>query len=82
MWRQRHPPIRFAIIYLGLDRFKLVNESLGYVHGDDMVVAASRRFEQSLKFGDNVARLGDDELVILLEEIATTGDAKNILESL
>ncbi|MDA9975608.1 hypothetical protein N9F34_02105 [Alphaproteobacteria bacterium] len=57
MWRQRHPAVRFPIIYLGLDRFKLVNESLGYVHGDD-------------------------ELVILLEEVATTGDAKNTLESL
>ena len=82
VWRQRHPSIWFAIIYLGLDRFKLFNESLGYIHGDDMIVTASRRFEHYLKFGDNVARLSDNELVILLEEIAATGDAKNILESL
>jgi diguanylate cyclase (GGDEF)-like protein/PAS domain S-box-containing protein len=80
--RRRHPTTRFAVIYLDLDRFKLVNESLGHVHGDDMIIAASRRLEQSLKFGDTVARLGGDEFAILMEEVATPGDAKSISESL
>jgi diguanylate cyclase (GGDEF)-like protein/PAS domain S-box-containing protein len=80
--RQRHASTRFAVIYLDLDRFKLVNESLGHVHGDDMIIAASRRLEQSLKFGDTVARLGGDEFAILMEEVATPGDAKSISESL
>jgi diguanylate cyclase (GGDEF)-like protein/PAS domain S-box-containing protein len=80
--RQRHPSTLFAVIYLDLDRFKLVNESLGHVHGDDMIIAASRRLEQSLKFGDTVARLGGDEFAILLEEVVTVGDAKSISESL
>jgi diguanylate cyclase (GGDEF)-like protein/PAS domain S-box-containing protein len=80
--RQRHPSTRFAVIYLDLDRFKLVNESLGHVHGDDMIISASRRLEQSLKFGDTVARLGGDEFAVLMEEVATVGDAKSISESL
>jgi diguanylate cyclase (GGDEF)-like protein/PAS domain S-box-containing protein len=80
--RTRHPSTRFAVIYLDLDRFKLVNESLGHVHGDDMIIAASRRLEQSLKFGDTVARLGGDEFAILMEDVATPGDAKSISEDL
>ena len=80
--RQRHSSTRFAVVYLDLDRFKLVNESLGHVHGDDMIISASRRLEQSLKFGDTVARLGGDEFAVLMEEVATTGDAKSISESL
>ncbi len=80
--RTRYPSTRFAVVYLDLDRFKLVNESLGHVHGDDMIIAASRRFEQSLKFGDTVARLGGDEFAILMEDVATPGDAKSISESL
>jgi diguanylate cyclase (GGDEF)-like protein/PAS domain S-box-containing protein len=80
--RQRYPSTRFAVVYLDLDRFKLVNESLGHVHGDDMIIAASRRLEKSLKFGDTVARLGGDEFAILMEEIATAADAKSISESL
>ena len=80
--RLRHPSTKFAVVYLDLDRFKLVNESLGHVHGDDMIIAASRRLEQSLKFGDTVARLGGDEFAILMEEVATAADAKSISESL
>ena len=47
-----------------------------------MIIAASSRFEQSLRFGDTEACLGDDKFAILLEEAAATGDAKNIMESL
>lgn len=80
--RQRYPSAKFAVIYLDLDRFKLVNESLGHVHGDDLIISASRRLEQSLKFGDTVARLGGDEFAILMEDVRSVGDAKSISESL
>ncbi|MDA0340485.1 MAG: EAL domain-containing protein [Proteobacteria bacterium] len=80
--RQRDPATKFAVIYLDLDRFKLVNESLGHVHGDEMIIATSRRIEQSLKFGDTVARLGGDEFAILMEDIPTAGDAISISDAL
>ena len=79
---RRTPLARFAVIYLDLDRFKVVNESLGHVHGDDLIIAAARRLEHSLKFGDTVARLGGDEFAILLEDVADKGEATSIADML
>jgi diguanylate cyclase (GGDEF)-like protein/PAS domain S-box-containing protein len=57
---------RFAVLYLDLDRFKLVNDSLGHLVGDDLLIAVSRRLESCVRPGDLVARLGGDEFAILL----------------
>ena len=73
---------RFAVICLDLDRFKVVNESLGHVHGDDLIIAAARRLEQNLKFGDTVARLGGDEFAISLEDVEDKSEAKAIADNL
>ena len=62
---------RFAILYLDLDRFKVVNDSLGHLVGDQMLIAVSRRLESCLRDGDTLARLGGDEFAILLQ---TVGD--------
>ena len=62
---------RFAILYLDLDRFKVVNDSLGHLVGDEMLIAVSRRLESCLRDGDTLARLGGDEFAILLQ---TVGD--------
>jgi diguanylate cyclase (GGDEF)-like protein/PAS domain S-box-containing protein len=62
---------RFAILYLDLDRFKVVNDSLGHLVGDEMLIAVSRRLESCLRDGDSLARLGGDEFAILLQ---TVGD--------
>ncbi len=62
---------RFAILYLDLDRFKVVNDSLGHLVGDEMLIAVSRRLESCLREGDSLARLGGDEFAILLQ---TVGD--------
>jgi diguanylate cyclase (GGDEF)-like protein/PAS domain S-box-containing protein len=62
---------RFAILYLDLDRFKVVNDSLGHLVGDEMLIAVSRRLESCLSEGDTLARLGGDEFAILLK---TVGD--------
>ncbi|MEO5739906.1 MAG: EAL domain-containing protein [Vicinamibacterales bacterium] len=60
---------RFAILYLDLDRFKVVNDSLGHLVGDEMLIAVSRRLESCLRDGDSLARLGGDEFAILLKTI-------------
>ena len=56
----------FAVLYLDLDRFKIVNDSLGHMVGDELLIAASRRLESCLRQGDALARLGGDEFAIFL----------------
>ncbi|MEZ5286437.1 MAG: EAL domain-containing protein [Vicinamibacterales bacterium] len=62
---------RFAVLYLDLDRFKVVNDSTGHLVGDELLTAASRRLESCLRPTDLLARLGGDEFAILL---STLGD--------
>ena len=64
--KQRRGDGRFAVLYLDLDRFKVVNDSLGHLVGDELLTAVSRRLESCLRPGDALARLGGDEFAILL----------------
>jgi diguanylate cyclase (GGDEF)-like protein/PAS domain S-box-containing protein len=68
----------FAVLYLDLDRFKIVNDSLGHMVGDDLLVAASRRLESCLRPGDALARLGGDEFAIFLNGLSDDGQANAI----
>jgi diguanylate cyclase (GGDEF)-like protein/PAS domain S-box-containing protein len=65
-FKQRRGDGRFAVLYLDLDRFKVVNDSLGHLVGDELLTAVSRRLESCLRPGDTLARLGGDEFAILL----------------
>lgn len=76
----RDAGFRFAVLFLDLDRFKVVNDSLGHLIGDQMLMEVARRLELCLRPGDTVARLGGDEFVILLEQLAHDGDAYVVAE--
>ena len=66
---------RFAVLFLDLDRFKVINDSLGHGIGDKLLVGIARRLKAGVRPGDVVARLGGDEFTILLNE---TGSAKEV----
>ena len=72
----------FAVLFLDLDRFKVINDSLGHMIGDQLLVGIARRLERCLRPGDTVARLGGDEFTILLEDIARLDEATEVAERL
>ena len=69
----------FAIIYLDLDGFKLVNDTLGHAAGDAVLIEVARRLERLLRVGDTLARLGGDEFALLCEGVVE-GEAKAIAD--
>jgi diguanylate cyclase (GGDEF)-like protein/PAS domain S-box-containing protein len=70
----------FGILFLDIDRFKLVNDSLGHLVGDQLLVAIADRLKVCLRPGDTIARLGGDEFAILVENLKNVGDATLIAE--
>ncbi|RYG65485.1 EAL domain-containing protein, partial [bacterium] len=79
---RRRSEYSFAVLFLDLDRFKTVNDSLGHSSGDDLLIQMARRIESCLRPGDIAARLGGDEFTVLLDEIGDVNDATRIAERL
>ena len=69
---------QFAVLFLDLDRFKIVNDSLGHTIGDQLLIAMARRLESCIRDIDIVARLSGDEFAILLDGITSGSDATNM----
>ena len=75
-----NPEQQFAVLFIDLDRFKVINDSVGHLVGDDLLFQVGGRIRACLKTRDVVARLGGDEFAVLLEGIANTGKASLIAE--
>lgn len=77
---KRHEDYLFAVLFLDLDRFKVINDSLGHFMGDRLLVAIAHKLQACLRPTDTVARLGGDEFTILIEDIQAASDAIRIAE--
>lgn len=79
---KRHRDFIFAVLFIDLDRFKLVNDSLGHLVGDQLLVRIARRLTATLRPGDTLARLGGDEFTILLDGIENEASVASVAERL
>ncbi len=77
---KRRDDFLFAVLFLDLDRFKDINDSLGHLMGDQLLIAIAKMLGEDLRSTDTVARLGGDEFVILLEDISDISDATHIAD--
>lgn len=75
--RQRHPS-GVAVLFLDVDRFKWLNDSLGHAAGDELLVTVAGRLQTAMRGADSVARFGGDEFVVLCEGVADEAEAEQL----
>jgi diguanylate cyclase (GGDEF)-like protein/PAS domain S-box-containing protein len=73
---------RVAVMFLDLDRFKAINDTLGHEVGDELLKEVAQRLRGAVRAADTVARLGGDEFVVILQEIADVDDAARVAEKI
>ena len=78
--QRRDPKRTFAVLFLDLDGFKAINDSLGHASGDELLIEFGRRLSMFLRPGDSVARLGGDEFAILLTDVSDISEATRVAE--
>ncbi|TMA27033.1 MAG: EAL domain-containing protein [Deltaproteobacteria bacterium] len=77
---RRHADHRFAVLFIDIDRFKTVNDTLGHQVGDELLVQIARRLETCLRQGDTLARHAGDEFTMRLDDVRDQGDAVRVAD--
>ncbi|NQZ81196.1 MAG: EAL domain-containing protein [Colwellia sp.] len=75
---KRHPNNRFAVLFIDLDRFKMINDTLGHHAGDQFLIEIAIRLQDCVRDNDILARLGGDEFVILLDSLQSSEDVEEV----
>src|SRR5690606_12110960 len=73
---------KLAVLFIDLDRFKNINDTLGHEAGDSLLIEMASRLKQCLRVSDVVARLGGDEFVVLVPEIEDSGQAATVAQKI